>query len=74
VFLLVRSYSKIVLGSKTPDLVRQKFYGLMMMHFAARRLMHEAALQAGEDPERLSLLPAVRVVRRRLPHFPAIRP
>jgi hypothetical protein len=66
--------SRIVLRSKTPDLVRQEFYGLMMTHFAVRGLMHEAALQAGEDPDRLSFLHAVRVVRRKLPHFVAIPP
>jgi hypothetical protein len=66
--------SKIVLRSKTPDLVRQEFYGLMLTHFALRGLMHEAALKAGEDPDRLSFLHAVRVVRRKLPHFVAIPP
>ena len=66
--------SKIVLRSKTPDLVRQEFYGLLMAHFAIRGLMHEAALQAGEDPDRLSFLHAVRVVRRKLAHGSAIPP
>jgi len=66
--------SKIILRSKTPDLVRQEFYGLMMTHFAVRGLMHEAALQAQEDPDRLSFLHAVRVVRRKLPQFVAIPP
>ena len=66
--------SKIVLRSKTPDLVRQEFYGLMMTHFAVRGLMHEAALQEREDPDRLSFLHTVRVVRRKLPQFVAIPP
>ena len=66
--------SKIVLRSKTPDLVRQEFYGLMMAHFAIRGLMHEAALKAGEDPDRLSFLHAVNVVRRKLAQFSAIPP
>lgn len=66
--------SKIVLRSKTPDLVRQEFYGLMMTHFAVRGLMHEAARKAREDPDRLSFLHAVRVVRRKLPSFAAIPP
>jgi hypothetical protein len=66
--------SQIVLRSKTPDLVRQEFYGLMMTHFALRGLMHEAALLAEEDPDRLSFLHAVRVVRRKLPQFAAIPP
>ena len=38
-----------------------------MAHFAVRGLMHEAALSADEDPDRLSFLHAVRVVRRKLP-------
>jgi hypothetical protein len=66
--------ARIVLRSKTPELVRQEFYGLMMAHFAVRGLMHEAALQAGEDPDRLSFLHAVRVVRRKLTTFAAIPP
>jgi Insertion element 4 transposase N-terminal/Transposase DDE domain len=66
--------AQIVLRSKTPDLVRQEFYGLMMAHFAIRGLMHEAALKAGQDPDRLSLLHAVRVVRRKLAVYHAIPP
>ena len=66
--------ARIVLRSKTPDLVRQEFYGLMMAHFAIRSLIHEAALKADEDPDRLSFLPAVRVVRRKLPAAIAISP
>ncbi len=42
--------AQIVLRSKTPDLVRQEFYGLMMAHFAIRGLMHEAALKADRRP------------------------
>jgi hypothetical protein len=64
----------IVLRSKTPDLVRQEFYGLLMAHFAVRGLMHEAALRANEDPDRLSFLHAVRVVRRKMAAFGAISP
>jgi len=66
--------ARIVLRSKTPELVRQEFYGLLMAHFAVRALMHEAALQANVDPDRLSFVHAVRVVRRKLPAFNAIPP
>ena len=52
----------------------QEFYGLLMAHFAIRGLMHEAALQADEDPDRLSFLHTVRVVRRKLPLYAAIPP
>ena len=66
--------SRIALRSKTPDLVQQEFYGLMMAHFAVRGLMHEAALAADEDPDRLSFLHAVRVVRRKIARFASIPP
>jgi hypothetical protein len=65
---------QIILRSKTPDLVRQEFYGLMLAHFAIRRLMHEAALKADEDPDHLSFTHTVNVVRRKLPIFVAISP
>jgi hypothetical protein len=66
--------SKIVLRSKTPDLVRQEIYGLLMAHFAIRGLMHEAALQADEDPDRLSFIHTVRVMRRKLAAFGGVPP
>ena len=66
--------AKIVLRSKTPDLVRQEFYGLLMAHFDVRALMHEAALTANVDTDRLSFIHAVRVVRRKLSAFNAIPP
>ncbi len=74
--------ARAVLRSKTPDLVRQEFWGLLLAHFAVRGLVHEAALRAGEDPDtlatlgasRLSFLHAVRVVRRKLSLFAAFPP
>jgi hypothetical protein len=66
--------ARVVLRSKTPALVRQEFWGLLLAHFAVRGLMHEAALQADEDPDRLSFSHAVRVVRRKLPLFAALSP
>jgi Insertion element 4 transposase N-terminal/Transposase DDE domain len=66
--------AQIVLRSKTPELVQQEFYGLLMAHFAIRGLMHEAALQGGEDPDRLSFVHAVHVVQRRMPRYVAIPP
>jgi hypothetical protein len=66
--------AQIVLRSKTPELVKQEFYGLLMAHFAIRGLMHEAALRADEDPDRLSFLHSVRVVQRRIARFAAIPP
>lgn len=66
--------ARIVLRSKTPTLVRQEFYGLMMAHFAIRSLMHEAALKAHVDPDELSYVHAVRVIGRKLPRFASVPP
>jgi len=66
--------ARLVLRSKRPALVRQEFYGLMMAHFAIRALMHEAALAAAVDPDELSYLHAVRVIRRKLPVFASVPP
>ncbi len=66
--------AQIVLRSKTPELVRQEFFGLLMAHFAIRGLMHEAALKAEEDPDRLSFLHSVHVVQRRMARYSAIPP
>ncbi len=66
--------ARVVLRSKTPDLVRQEFYGLLLAHFAIRGLMHEAALKVAVDPDRLSFLHAVRVVRRKMALAAAIPP
>ncbi|CAE6877965.1 IS4 family transposase ISCARN35 [Paraburkholderia aspalathi] len=65
---------KKVLRSKTPDLVRQEFYALMLTHAAIRRLMYEAAQDSGQRPEDLSFVHAVRVLNRRLPKAAAVPP
>ena len=60
--------------SKTPELVRQEFWGLMLAHYAIRALMHEAAQQRGDDPDRLSYVHAVRVIRRDIITHGAVPP
>ena len=66
--------ARVVLRSKTPDLVRQEFYALWLVHFAIRRLMHEAALKKDIDPDRLSFKTSLQIVRAKLPYSAAISP
>lgn len=66
--------SHIVLRSKTPELVEQEFYGLLLSHYAIRSLMHEAALKVDEDPDRISFRHTVHVVQRSIPRGGAIPP
>ena len=54
------------LRSKTPDLVYQEIDGLMLAHYAVRSLIHDAAMRSGEDPDRLSFVYTVRIMRRRI--------
>lgn len=65
---------QIVLRSKTPELIEQEFYGMMLAHRAVRTLMNEAALQQNLDPDRLSFTHAIRVIRRKLVAMPAFSP
>ncbi|MGC8703170.1 MAG: transposase, partial [Thiomonas sp.] len=63
-----------VLRSKTPDLVQQELWGLLQAHFAIRQLMAQAAWARGLDPDRLSFMHAVRVIKRKMPQAAAIPP
>ena len=63
-----------VLRSKTPELVEQELWGLLMAHFAIRQLMAKAAWERELDPDRLSFVHALRVVKRKMPQAAAIPP
>jgi hypothetical protein len=65
---------RVVLRSKTPTLVEQEFYGLLLAHRAVRALINEAAEKEKIDPDVLSFTHALRVIRRKLAHTPAISP
>jgi len=65
---------RTTLRSKTPDLVLQEFYALMITHAAIRRMMVEAAGVTGQAAEDLSYVHAIRVLKRRLPAAVAIPP
>jgi hypothetical protein len=56
----------VVLRSKTPVLVEQEFYGMLLAHRAVRALMFEAAAEKKVPPERLSFTHSLRVIRRKL--------
>ena len=58
---------RVVLRSKTPELVQQEFYGFLLAHFCTRQLMHEAALANDIEPLRLSFSHTVEIIKRKLP-------
>ena len=55
-----------VLRSKSPDMVRQEVWALLLTHYGVRKLMCRAADEIGEDPDRLSFMRSIRVIRRQV--------
>jgi len=55
-----------VLRSKSPEMIKQETWALPLTHYAIRHLMCEAADQAGKDPDRLSFMRSLRVIRRQV--------
>jgi len=62
------------LRSRTPRGVIQELYGVLLAHYAIRSLMHEAAVREGLDPDRLSFVHALRVVRQAVLTYGLIDP
>lgn len=58
----------------SPARVFQELYGLVLAHFVIRSLMHEAALQAGLAPTRLSFVHSVELVRQAVLEFQLVCP
>ena len=65
---------RVVLRSKDPDGVYQEAYAYLCTHYAIRRLMHDAALQADLDPDRLSFTRSLRAARRSTRSHPGFSP
>ncbi|MGW6413107.1 IS4 family transposase [Streptomyces vinaceus] len=63
-----------VLRSRHPDGVEQEVYGFLLVHHAVRQVIHQAAVSAGTDPDRLSFTRSLRVVRRQVPAQAAFSP
>jgi len=47
-------------------MVAQEVWAHLLVHHAIRRLMYQAALDAGTDPDRLSFVRSLRIVRRQV--------
>jgi len=63
-----------VLRSRTPELVRQEIWALLLTHYAIRQLMWEACDDVDLDPDRLSFMRALRLVRRHTTDQAALSP
>ncbi len=65
---------RTVLRSKSPDLVLQEIWGHLCCHYAIRSLMAQAAVHSGHDPDRVSFVAALRIIRQTLAHPGAFPP
>jgi hypothetical protein len=61
---------EVPIRSKTPAGVVQEIYGLVLAHYVVRRVMHDAAVVACQDPDRLSFTDSLRIVQCHLPEAP----
>ncbi len=62
-----RLKSRRVLRSKTPQLVRQEFYGWVLAHYAVRWLLHQGATRHRMPHDSLSFTSHVQLLRREQP-------
>ncbi|MFF5027886.1 IS4 family transposase [Streptomyces collinus] len=63
-----------VLRSRSPEGVEQEVWAHLLVHHAIRTLMHDAAEQAGLDPDRLSFTRSIRLARRQVTAQAAFSP
>lgn len=63
-----------VLRSKSAEMVKQEIWALLLTHYAIRELICQAAEDAGIDPDRLSFIRSLRVIRRQVTDQAAFPP
>ncbi len=66
--------TNFVLRSQHPPGVEQEIYGFLLTHHALRELMHDTAGHAEIDPDRISFMRTLRVVRRQVTSQAAFSP
>ena len=63
-----------VLRSRTPELVKQEIWSLLLVHYAIRHVMKDAADTVGTDPDDLSFMRSYRAIRRQVPNQAGFSP
>lgn len=66
--------AKQVLRSKSPEMVTQEIYAHLLVYFAIRSLINRAAQNDELDPDRVSFIASLRVVRRQVTDQAAFSP
>jgi hypothetical protein len=63
-----------VLRSRTPELIKQEIWALLLTHYAIRHVMKDAADTVGTDPDDLSFIRSYRAIRRQVPNQAGFSP
>jgi hypothetical protein len=53
---------RLTLRSKSPEMVEQEFWGLLLGHYVVRKMMALAALETGADPDTLSYRECAQII------------
>ena len=59
----VLRHNQVTLRSKLPEMVRQEFWGLLLAHYIVRKMMAQAAIERGVDPDKLSFKSSVEIIK-----------
>ena len=54
---------RITLRSKTPELVKQEFWGMILAHYLVRKMMAQAAIDKRIDPDKLSYEGSIQIIK-----------
>jgi hypothetical protein len=65
---------RLVLRSQHPRGVEQEIFAFLLVHHALRDLMHQAARQLDQDPDRISFTRTLRIIRRHVTDQAAFSP
>jgi hypothetical protein len=63
-----------LLRSRTPDLVEQEIWALLITHYATQVFITQAADELGADPDRYSFMNTINIIRRQVLNQAAISP
>jgi hypothetical protein len=55
-----------ILRSQSPEMVRQEVWALLTTHYAIRTIINRAAAEHDLDPDRISFIRALRIIRRQI--------
>ncbi|MEO8351676.1 MAG: IS4 family transposase [Chthoniobacteraceae bacterium] len=54
---------RVTLRSNLRELVEQEFWGMLLAHYAVRKMMAQAALETGADPDELSYQGGIEIIK-----------